>query len=588
MGGVRVPLTGELTNADYDADVIGEVTIQPGYSSGSVTIYTGTDPDAEDGLLLQAIKDPQTFMPNSDVLPAGGKEKVFMVEDSHTQGYVLTSVPSKIYESGDFTTVSTLHFTPNYVRDDVPVIVTLTASHPAYSALFTNTTPTMLLPLGGQGVQAWFQLVPERRNPPTPRACECDGDRKDDEVVVTATIDGEVVAETTVTVVDVHKLPEITVTAMTEDGAGPLMELAEGSKYKVKVEANRNQPSGEVTSETVTVSLALGDDSTAVAEDYRITPSSVSIVGGLNDQSKTFTLEVLAGDGDIGDETLMLDAMVKGGATNGAVTEEKGMLSVTLMDTTTLNVEPRSDVEVQLAVATAKNVADGPDDLWTYGDDDLSIKLGELFKLPADGFTTTADAMSADAKVVTAEADDGVVTVTAMGMGTTTVTVTATTAASAAQISPNIATVEFEIEVDELTLVLMFEGDMDMMNLVEGGEGAMVTVTANQMVAEDTMVMIMRDRSMSDADDDDFTVEPMELMISAGEMEVTAMVKAVEDDMAEEMEALVLYAMAGDIQAMGEVKFYLWDEAVPALPIIAQLLLAGLLGIGGFRRYRRR
>ena len=245
----------------------------------------------------------------------------------------------------------------------------------------------------------------------------------------------------------------------------------------------------------------------------------MTIVGGLNDQSKTFTLEVLAGDGDIGDETLMLDAMVKGGSTNGAVTEEKGMLSVTLMDTTTLNVEPRSDVEVQLAVATAKNVADGADDLWTYGDDDLSIKLNALFKLPAEGFTITTDAMSADAKVVTAEADDGVVTVTAMGMGTTTVTVTATTAASAAQISPNIATVEFEIEVDELTLVLMFAGDMDMMNLVEGGEGAMVTVTANQKVAEDTMVMVMRDRSMSDADDMDFTVEPMELMISAGEME---------------------------------------------------------------------
>ena len=121
---------------------------------------------------------------------------------------------------------------------------------------------------------------------------------------------------------------------MTEDGTGPLMELAEGSKYKVRVEANRNQPSGEVTSEDVTVTLALGDDSTAVAEDYRITPSSVKIPGGLNDQSKMFTLDVLAGDGDIGDETLMLDAMVKGGATNGAETEEKGMLSVTLMDTT--------------------------------------------------------------------------------------------------------------------------------------------------------------------------------------------------------------------------------------------------------------
>ena len=57
---------------------------------------------------------------------------------------------------------------------------------------------------------------------------------------------------------------------------------------------------------------------------------------------------------------------------------------------------------MQLAVATARNVADGADDLWTYGDDDLSIKLNALFKLPAEGFTITTDAMSADAKVVTA------------------------------------------------------------------------------------------------------------------------------------------------------------------------------------------
>ena len=605
VGGVRVDLTGELAADDYDANVIGEVTIQSGYSSGTVTIYTGTDADAEnERLLLQAIKDPQSFTPSSDVLPTSGKEKVFMVEDSHTQGYVLTSVPSKIYESGNFTTVSTLHFTPNYVRDDVPVFVTLTASHPAYSALFANDLSTMQLPLGGAGVQAWFQLVPERRNPPTPSACECDGDRENDEVVVTATVGtditatlgGEVVAETTVHVVDVHKLPEITVTAMTEDGTGPLMELAEGSKYKVKVEANRNQPSGEVTGEDVTVTLALGDDSTAVAEDYRITPSSVKIPGGLNDQSKMFTLDVLAGDGDIGDETLMLDAMVKGKSPNGVVTEEKGTLSVTLMDTTTLNVEPRSDVEVQLAVATARNVADGADDLWTYGDDDLSIKLNALFKLPAEGFTITTDAMSADAKVVTAEADDGVVTVTAMGMGTTTVTVTATTAASAAQISPNIATVEFGIEVDELTLVLMLSGpeDMDMMNLVEGGEGAMVTVTANQKVAMELEVMVMRDRSASTADDMDYELDPMMITIAAGEMMGSTMVMALEDDMPDAgtndnmPEELVLYGTAEGMEVMGQAKFYIWDMAVPALPIIAQLLLAGLLGIGGFRRYRRR
>ena len=588
VGGVRVPLTGELTAADYDADVIGELTIQAGYSSGTVTITTGTDDDAEDErLALQAVKDGQMFTPNSDVSPHGARgEAVFTVEDAHEQGYVLTAVPSKIYESGNFTTVSTLHFTPNYVREDDDVWIRLTTSHPGYSALFTGTTSSLRqLPVGGDSVTAQFQLVPERR-----AGCVCDGDRMDDEVVITATANGVEVAETTVTVVDVHKLPEITVTAMTVSGAGPLMELAEGAKYTVRVEANRNKPSGEVTGETVTVSLALGDDSTAVAEDYRITPSSRRITGGLNDQSATFDLEVLGGDGDIGEETLVLDAMVKGGATHGGGTENKGMLSVTLVDTTTLNVEPRSDTEVQLAVVKARNAAEGADDLWTYGDDDLSIELGDLFKLPADGFTTTADAVSGDAKVVTAQADAGIVTVTAVGMGTTMVTVTATTAASGVQISPNIASVEFEIEVDELTRVFMVSGpdDMDMMNLVEGGEGAMVTVSTNIPVSENTEVMLMRDGSSS-AGDDDYMLEPSLVTIMAGEMTGSTTVTATEDDMAEEMEMLTLFLVVDDMQMTDKsVSFYLWDAAVPALPIIAQLLLAGILGGGGYRRYRRR
>ena len=63
--GVSVPLTGELGADNYDANVIGELTIQPGYSSGTVTITTGTDDDAEhERLELQVIKDGQTFSPH--------------------------------------------------------------------------------------------------------------------------------------------------------------------------------------------------------------------------------------------------------------------------------------------------------------------------------------------------------------------------------------------------------------------------------------------------------------------------------------------------------------------------------------------
>ena len=584
--GVRTVLTGELGFNDYDAEVVNTLTLQAGESSGSVTIYASTDDDAENEiLLLQAIPQTAAFVPTSDMLPSGGKERLFMVRDSHEQGYALTAVPAKIYESGNFATVSTLHFTPNHRQLDNPPYVTLSSSHSAYAAVFPNGRSTTQLSTTSDSVMAEFQLVSERR---PDFACSCDGDRQDDDVVVSALVNGQVVAETTVTVVDVHKLPELTVTAMTKTGMGPLTEVAEGSTYNVRVEANRNKPSGEVTNETITVSLKAGEGSTAVADaDFVISPSSKDISGTPNVQATTFTLQVLAGDGDIGDEMLVLDAMVKGKTRRFGTEEETGgMLSLDVMDVTSLNVEPRSDAEVQLAVVSARNAAEGPDDLWTSGDDDLAIKLGDLFKLPAEGFTITADATSANAGVVTAEADEGVVSVTAVGPGTAMVTVTATTAASGVQISPDIASVDFEVTVDELELVLMLSGPEDM-NLAEGME-AMLTVTANQMVAADTEIMVMRDRAKSSAADDDYSLEPMMITIMEGEMMGSAMVTAVEDNMAEDMEELVLYAMAGDMEVEGEVKLYLWDAAVPALPVVAQLLLAALMAVGGFRRYRRR
>ena len=45
--------------------------------------------------------------------------------------------------------------------------------------------------------------------------------------------------------------------------------------------------------------------------------------------------------------------------------------------------------------------------------------------------------------------------------------------------------------------------------------------------------------------------------------------------------------MVGNMRT-NELSFYVWDLSVPALPVIAQLLLAALMAIGGYRRYRRR
>ena len=112
----------------------------------------------------------------------------------------------------------------------------------------------------------------------------------------------------------------------------------------------------------------------------------------------------------------------------------------------------------------------------------------------------------------------------------------------------------------------------------------MLTATASSAVQVDTTVTIMRDGSSS-AVMADFTAAP--ITITAGETVGTTMVMAVEDGMMEDMEMLTLY---GEVDGMktNMVSFYIWDAAVPALPLIAQLLLAMFLAIGGYRRYLRR
>ena len=93
----------------------------------------------------------------------------------------------------------------------------------------------------------------------------------------------------------------------------------------------------------------------------------------------------------------------------------------------------------------------------------------------------------------------------------------------------------------------------------------------------------------STAGDADFTAEP--IMIMAGETTGMTMVMAVEDNEpnsgAGSPEMLTVYGMV-DGTKTNSVSFCLWDAAVSPLPVIAQLLLAAFLAVGGYRRYRRR
>ena len=112
-------------------------------------------------------------------------------------------------------------------------------------------------------------------------------------------------------------------------------------------------------------------------------------------------------------------------------------------------------------------------------------------------------------------------------------------------------------------------------NLVEG-QSYDIKVMANRAVTEDTEVMILTDLTMSTAAASDYSVESAMLM--TGDEMATATLMVTEDNMADAGhdagEMLVLFGRYGDRVDTNSLTFTLWDEAVPALPLIAQLLLA--------------
>ena len=259
----------------------------------------------------------------------------------------------------------------------------------------------------------------------------------------------------------------------------------------------------------------------------------------------------------------------------------------------------KSEQEVAAVIAAAMAAGSG-DDMTLDAGEQVEILGSALFNA-AEGVTIAYTAVSSDSDVASAGIFDTItVRVMARGGGMADITITATATPPSGvtinpQTSPREASITFPVEVDIEALVLELVGPEDM-NLVEGGSNhangtpgrATVRVQANRPVTREVTVTLMADRSMGDATADDFEADP--IVIEAGETRSSTVVIAVEDGTAEGGEELVLFGVAADnaAEVQGEVTLHLWDAAVPALPVIAQLLLTAFLAIGGYRRYRRR
>ena len=308
----------------------------------------------------------------------------------------------------------------------------------------------------------------------------------------------------------------------------------------------------------------------ASADDYGLVPVMITIMAGETEGS---TMLTATDDDDYeGMEAVTLNAMIG--------TMSVGMVEVTIED---------DDMPTTYELAPATGMVDeGGEAAVITATASQAVMEDTMVSLTPTGGTASADDYSVDAITIMAGETSGSTMLMANddydveGMETLTL--------QGSIGSMIIGSVMFEIGDNDMEITVelssedehIVEGDMDHANGTKAA--AVLTATASSAVPMDTVVTIMRDGTSS-AGMDDFTAEP--ITISAGETMGTTMVMAGEDGIMEDMEMLTLYGMVDGMNT-NMVSFYIWDAAVPALPLIAQFLLAAFLAIGGYRRYLRR
>ena len=504
---------------------------------------------------------------------------VSMIDDAQTQTYTLslpTAAKGAITEGAEDATKVTLKADPPRTMN-IPVFMTMNPNDPAmYSLTFSDDG---MFGKDKTAVTATIKAM-------------ADKDRSEDMVTVTAYTgspsNNMELASLDIKVIDANPLPAVRARLVDKDGKAldpQPMSVMEGETVMLMLTAVDKDGDSMKAAEKLSVSLMPAG--TAGAMDYRLSAHPIEIASD-SASSAAVDLMVLADD-DVGEEMLVFDAVVSGDEKVGPGSNSvMGVLSLMIEDGTMKLVWAKSMDEVQERIYDAKEMGAGADEIFSEGEM-IEIDASTLFNY-AEGVTLDYVA-STDDDSVGVGTSGSMVTVTAMEAGMAHVTITAHANAPSGvkivdQNEPDEASILFPVEVGLEALSIMLSGPEDM-NVAEG-MSATVTATANRAVTADTVVMLTRDRAMSSASDADYTAEA--ITIKAGEMMGSTMVTAVEDSMAEDMEELVLYGMtegmAGEVT--GEVKLYLWDAAVPALPVIAQLLLAAFLAVGGFRRYRRR
>ena len=359
-------------------------------------------------------------------------------------------------------------------------------------------------------------------------------------------------------------------------------EIMEGGTSTITATANRAIEAGDGA---VEIGLEVVGDAT-------VEPASITIAAGSMSGSAMLTATE---DDDYADETVTVVA-------TGSGIDAARQVAIAVTDNDEAPVDPapsntiwpRPQEEAYPVITGAIDGAAGDDGL--NPGDSFSVPASKLFEV-MDGYEASYSASVDNGDVASTSVSGDSVTVMADAAGEAKVTISGTSRMASSSFAPeqvatNMADITFLVTVVDKMLVVMLEMPANVMdgNIVEG-ESYEIMVSANRMVSEDTEVMIMRDRAGSDAGEDDYSVSMATIM--AGYDSATAELMVTEDMLPDSGtndnmgEQLVLFGMVNGEQT-NALTFTIWDQAVPALPLFGQLLLALFLMLGGARLYRRR
>ena len=578
-------------------------------ATGTITVRSNEDADAEHERVMV-----------SGAASGGGNASTpaptpvsFSILDDETQTYVLTLNDR-------------IHTSTNPPREGEDIEVTLQAKPAHYEG---GSTLTLHLRKGGgratgytatgEGANSAGSIAIGTNNPAGGAAVDAvntraitieqshdfdngDGNRETDVITLEAhsgPAGRDALADSLdIDVLDIHMLPAasgITAVAKDEDGNEVTEVVEGGDPVYLTITVDRGRGSlDRITDEELTVDIRPAD--AGQVADYDLSESRIVLESrSSGKQTNDIDLEIelsAPSDEDIGAEDLMLNLEVSGDSDIGTETSS-GRFTIALVDSTMKQVEPKPQDEAYPAIMTAMEKAAGDDGL--NPGESFTIMTSDLFTV-AEGYTAAYGA-SVEGGAVSVSASGDSVTVDAKSAGEAKVTVTATAKMAASSFIPsqtvsNIAEITFPVTVVDKKLVVMLEMPDGVMNgnIVEGSSYD-INVVANRAVSEDTEVMISRDRAASDAGDDDFSVSSATIM--AGDYSATAELMVTEDNMPDGGaegsmgEVLVLFGRVNGEQT-NALTFTIWDMAVPALPLIGQLLLALFMMAGGARLYRRR